>query len=181
VAGRAASCPLPASLDFAGFLGRPLRSTIRHSGRDASGGEAGEEAAPGFVGNISDAARRLGPARPARFDLIPGPGQLDVTHARSPQGSDFGTGRFAFRAVSWPAREGFAWGGNGGLQGTSSAARLNGVLLPAGIFSLARKPPMPEVSEPSLLLTLRWRRLDSKFQFRDALAPPTTLPWCDTA
>ena len=43
--------------------------------------------------------------------------------------------------VSWPAREGFAWGGDGGLQGTSRAAKLDGVLLPAGIFNVAGKPP----------------------------------------
>jgi hypothetical protein len=29
-----------------------------------------------------------------------------------------------------------------------------------------RKPTMAEVSEPSLLLTLRWREMDSNFRFR---------------
>ena len=29
--------------------------------------------------------------------------------------------------------------------------------------------------------TPRWRKADSNPRFRDALAPPTALPWCDAA
>ena len=47
-------------------------------------------------GNISDAAPRLGPARPARFNLIRVSGQQDVTRPRSPR-SGFGSGWFGFR------------------------------------------------------------------------------------
>jgi hypothetical protein len=57
----------------------------RHvAGRAIPPGNRGKRAAPGW-GDISDAAPRLGPARPARFNLIPVSGQQDVTRTRSPR------------------------------------------------------------------------------------------------
>src|SRR5262249_45595128 len=66
--------------------------SIRHSSRTASLGAtpariSGKGAAPGFGGNIPDAAHRLGPARPARSHLIRVPDQADVTRTGAPHGS----------------------------------------------------------------------------------------------
>jgi hypothetical protein len=51
----------------------------------------------GSGGNISDAAPRLGPARPARLNLIRVLGQQDVTRTRSPRS------RFGVRLVRFPS------------------------------------------------------------------------------
>ena len=73
------------------------RNTIRHSSGDGSSDTArprtrDKRAAPGG-GNISDGALRLGPARPARFNLIGVLGQSDVVHTRSPRDPTSGQAR----------------------------------------------------------------------------------------
>jgi hypothetical protein len=87
---------------FEALLGPLPRNTVRHSSRNTSAvGQSGQETAGReqrrVGGNISDAAPRLGPARPARSNLIRVLGQQDVTRTRSPRS------RFGVRLVRFPS------------------------------------------------------------------------------
>ena len=114
--------------DFAGLFGPPLSQhdpphEPQRIGWDNGTKRGGSGAG---LGDISDAAPRLGPARPARFNLIRVSGQQDVTRTRSPR-SRVGAGRFGFRGrhareTVVRAREGVA--GKGQHPGGNSDAAL---------------------------------------------------------
>jgi len=84
--------------DFAGLFGPPLsQHDPPHEPQRIGWGNGTKRGGSGAgLGDISDAAPRLGPARPARFNLIRVSGQQDVTRTRSPR-SRVGAGRFGFR------------------------------------------------------------------------------------
>jgi len=110
------------SLDFAGFLGPPLRSTIRHSGRNASSGVTKPEKKGRRV--WGEHLRRRSQARPgtAQPGSILCPCRVNrmslaracLTAPTSTKVGSLPSGHLALRA-------GFAGDEKGGLRGTSGA------------------------------------------------------------
>ena len=66
---------------------------------------------------------------------------------------------------------------------TTSIPRAAKLTMPAGIITapLASGFGLTAYGNSGSQLTLCWRKADSNRRFRDALAPPTALPWCDAA